>query len=51
MIIIANWKMNKELKEVEKFMDSFISLQPWEGILDIKILFAPSFPFLISFTN
>ena len=37
MIIIANWKMNKDLKDLEKFMDSFISLKSWEGISDLKI--------------
>ena len=46
MIIIANWKMNKDLKDLEKFMDSFISLKSWEGIPDLKIFFAPSFPLI-----
>tara|TARA_Y100000589_G_scaffold1327_1_gene1157 strand:- start:658 stop:1389 length:732 start_codon:yes stop_codon:yes gene_type:complete len=51
MIIIANWKMNKDLSEVEKFMDSFISLKPWEGILDLKIFLAPSFPLIKDLSN
>ena len=51
MIIIANWKMNKDLKEVEKFMDSFISLQSWEAISDLKIFFSPSFPLINEVSN
>ena len=51
MIIIANWKMNKDLNELEKFMDSFISLKPWEKILDLKIFLAPSFPLIKDVSN
>ena len=51
MIIIANWKMNKDLNEVEKFMDSFISLKPWEKIHDLRIFLAPSFPLIKDVSN
>ena len=43
--------MNKDLKEVEKFMDSFISLQSWEAISDLKIFFSPSFPLINEVSN
>tara|TARA_B100001057_G_scaffold334819_1_gene335449 strand:+ start:14266 stop:14997 length:732 start_codon:yes stop_codon:yes gene_type:complete len=51
MIIIANWKMNKDLKDLERFMDSFISLQSWEAISDLKIFFSPSFPLINEVRN
>jgi len=49
MIIIANWKMNKDLQEVNFFLDDFkknISQQSVTFLENIKILIAPPFPFL-----
>ena len=49
MIIIANWKMNKDLQEVNFFLDDFeknISQQSGTFLENIKILIAPPFPFL-----
>ena len=49
MIIVANWKMNKDLQESKLFFNNFeskLSNQATSFFEKIKILIAPSFPFL-----
>ena len=50
MIIISNWKMNKDLDQINLFLDNFknnLIRKTNSFSKEIKILIAPSFPFLV----
>jgi triosephosphate isomerase len=48
--IIANWKMNMNLSQVESWVDKFSELIPEEGFKN-KVLLAGSYPYLAEILN
>ncbi len=44
--IIANWKQNKTLEEIENWIEEFSSLIEGKEFRNIKAIIAPSFPYL-----
>lgn len=46
MIIVANWKMNKNLNEAMLFLDEFFLQMSWCKNDDIKLIISPSFPII-----
>jgi len=46
MIIVANWKMNKDVKEANLFLEEFLLNMSWCNNQNLEILIAPPFPIL-----
>jgi len=49
MILIGNWKMNKDIKEAEFFLESFLVNMSWFNNPNLNLFIAPSFPLLTTF--
>jgi len=46
MILVANWKMNKDIREAQFFMEAFFSNMSWCNNSNLNLFIAPSFPLL-----
>ena len=46
MIIIGNWKMNKDINEANLFLESFFSKMSWCNNPKLNIFLSPSFPLI-----
>ena len=51
MIIVGNWKMNKDIKESNHFLDSFISNMKWYKQNNLKLFLSPTFPLVNNIKN
>ena len=51
MIIIGNWKMNKNIKEADFFLESFFSKMLWCDNPKLNIFLSPSFPLISNLKN
>ena len=51
MIIVGNWKMNKDVKESNHFLDSFISKMKWYKQNNLRLFLSPTFPLVNDIKN
>ena len=51
MVIIGNWKMNKDLKEAKIFLKDFFSNMPSFTSANLNLFLAPSFPLINEMKN
>ena len=51
MIIVGNWKMNKDVKESNHFLDSFISKMKWYKQNNLRLFLSPAYPLVNDIKN